>query len=115
MDAKLFFGNTATGTCLVMFQVTVAGKHPPDSAIWGRIFNRVCVLRGITSAKDKKAFKVALVFLTDSNGIRTKQTITTTSTGEEANFSFEVHQFAMLLGNEFDEILKWENERNVTL
>jgi hypothetical protein len=109
MDAKLFFGPNATGgLCVVIYQSTVAGRHPPESDVISRIHNRMCALLGIT---DKKTLKLAFVFVTDPNGIRTKQSIKTTGTQNEARFSFEFQQFAMLLGSEFDEILKWENER----
>jgi hypothetical protein len=113
MYASLFFGAAAAGLCLVLFQMTVGNKHPPNSAILKLVVKRLRTLLNVPAAQK---LPVALVFVTDPNGVTTQQKIMTKGKAgdqlkEATRLGFEVKQFAMLLGDDFTELVEWERAR----
>jgi energy-coupling factor transporter ATP-binding protein EcfA2 len=89
----------ATGLCLVTFQSTVSKSHTTAGDILERLFKRIRPKLG-----DIRRFHV---FLTGPNGIRTKQTVDMAKADGGPyvpGFEPNVEQWALTLGDEFDEL-----------
>jgi hypothetical protein len=101
----LTFEPGAKGQCLAMFQVTVSGSHDVDGSVLKRVHAKVHDLLGM---KAKEKLPMVLVFVTDVNGIKTRQKIQTAKGDDYAQgFGESFQQFALLLGSDFDRLAEF--------